>query len=165
VVKSNVLKLAAVVFIGVIAAYFFLQSDEAKIRYQLRLLTELVSKKGEESAVTIAQKARKTGFLFTEDSEYESKRHAYSGKYSRQDISRQTAAARAQFASLTLKLRDITIDFPSGKTARVVLTASVTGETRAGGKMDDTHEIELMLEKIGREWLISHVKVVEVLIR
>lgn len=164
-VKSNYFKLATVVIIGVIAAYFFMQSEETRIKRQLHLLTELVSKDGEEPAITLAQKARKTGFLFTEICEYESRSHAYSGRYTRQDISRQTAAARAQFASLKLKLWDLNIDFPSRKTASVVLTASVTGETKAGGEVNDTHEIELRLEKIGREWLISHVKIVEVLVK
>ncbi|MBE9504337.1 MAG: hypothetical protein IME96_09200 [Proteobacteria bacterium] len=162
-VNSKLVKVALILIIGGIALYFFLQSEEGKIRKELNLLTELISREGEEPALILAQKARRTGLLFTETCDYESKSHSYSGHYTRQEIIRQTAAARSQFSSLKLKLYDLQIEFPTEKTAKVILTASVKGQTKAGEEVNDTHEIELTLKKIEKEWLINYVKVVEVL--
>ena len=164
-VIKRLVQIALLLIISVMAFYFFLQSEEGKIRKQLNLLTELISREGEEPTIMLAQKARKTGLLFTETCEYESKSHSYSGHYTRQDITRQTAAARSQFSSLKLKLYDLQIEFPTEETAKVILTASVKGKTKAGEEVNDTHEIELTLKKIEKEWLISYVKIVEVLVK
>ena len=164
-VKNKVLQVALILILGGITLYFFLQSEEGKIRKQLNHLTELISREGEEPALVLAQKARKTGLLFTEVCKYESQSHSYSGHYTRKEITRQTAAARSQFSSLKLTLYDLNFDFPTERLAKVILTASVKGKTKAGEEVNDTHEIELTLKKIEKEWLINYVKIVEVLVK
>jgi len=151
--------------VAAIAAWHLLQSDEVKVRKQLNLLAELISKEGEESTIMAAQRGHSIGKIFTDPSAYETDAHTYSGSYSRQQIARQALLARAGFTHLRLKLHDISITFTNKIRAGVILTANVAGETKAGDKIDNAHEIELTLSKTEKKWLISRIKVVEVLVR
>lgn len=164
-VRRNKLVFVLVVVAALSAFYIFWQSDEAQIRKQLNSLVELISKDGGESPIIFAQKTRKAGLLFAERCSYEATNKGYSGKYTRQQIGSQAAAVRSQFSNLTLKLYDVSIDVFETKKAVAILTASLKGKTKSSNIVDDAHEIEMIFSKIEGDWLISHIKIVEVLER
>jgi len=47
--------------------------------------------------------------------------------------------------------------------AKATLTAKVTGKSNAGEHIDEAHELESLLKKVGKEWFFSKFETVEVL--
>jgi len=50
-----------------------------------------------------------------------------------------------------------------GRRGRVVATARARGLMRTGEALDETHEVEFLLEKRDKKWFFTHCEVVEVL--
>ena len=162
--KKTVFLFIAIV-LGIVIAYYFFQTEEAKVRKKLYLLSELISKEGEEAALITAQRGHRIIALFNNQCRYETYTNSYSGSYNQQQIARQALAARSRFINLELKLFDISIEFPYKTRANVTLTANITGKTKIGEEIDHSHEIEVILYKVEKKWLISHIKVVEILVK
>jgi len=64
---------------------------------------------------------------------------------------------------MSLKFYDLTVELPEQGTARVVLTASLKGRSMNGESIDETREVQSILNKIDQKWLFSAFEVVEVL--
>ena len=154
---------AVVVIIGVAVIYYFLPSEEKKVRKQFQLLSEGVRKSPEENAFTVLQKMKNIGALFDEHCELKAPSQSLSGSYSRQEISTYAGSARSVFSQLDLKFYDFHIVFLEREVAKVTLTARLTGRSTAGEQVDEIRELECVLKKIEKRWLFSAIEVVEVL--
>jgi hypothetical protein len=154
---------AIVVIIGVTVIYYFLPSEEKKVRKQFHLLSEGVGKSPEENAFTVLQKMKNISALFDEQCELKAPSQSLSGSYSRQEISMYAGSARSVFSKLDLKFYDFHIVFLERGVARVTLTARLTGRSTAGEQVDEIRELECILKKIEKKWLFSEIEVVEVL--
>ena len=163
-VKTKYLLIGAVVIIiGIAVIYYFLPSEEKKVRKQFQLLSERVQKSPEENALSILQKMKNIGALFDEYCELKAPSQSLSGSYSRQEISTYAGSARSVFSQLDLKFYDFHIVFLEREIAKVTLTARLTGRSTAGEQVDEIRELECVLKKIEKRWLFSAIEVVEVL--
>ena len=163
-VKTKYLLIGAVVIIiGIAVIYYFLPSEEKKVRKQFQLLSERVQKSPEENALSILQKMKNIGPLFDEHCELKAPSQSLSGSYSRQEISTYAGSARSVFSQLDLKFYDFHIVFLEREVAKVTLTARLTGRSTAGEQVDEIRELECVLKKIEKRWLFSAIEVVEVL--
>lgn len=153
------------VVVGIMVIITLLPSEEKRVKKQFQLLSEWVSKSPEENALTMLQKMKNIGALFNEHCEMKIQDQSLSGSYTRQEISAYAGSARSYLSQLDLKFYDLRILFPEKETARVDLTARVTGISTAGERVDETRELECVLRKVDRQWLFSQVEVVEVLKR
>jgi hypothetical protein len=163
-VKIRYILLAVlIVTVGIVVVFYFLPSEEKKVRKQCHLLSEGVLKSPEENAFTMLQKMKNIGALFDEHCELKAPSQSLSGSYTRQEISTYAGSARSFFSQLDLKFYDFHIVFPEKEVAKVTLTARLTGRSTAGEQMDETRELECILEKIEKKWLFSAIEVVEVL--
>ena len=152
-----------IVTVGIVAVFYFLPSEEKKVRKQCRLLLEGALKSPKENAFTMLQKMKNIGALFDEHCELKSPSQSLSGSYTRQEISAYAGSARSVFSWLDLKFYDLHIVFPEREIANVTLTARLTGRSAAGEQVDETRELECILKKVEKKWLFSAIEVVEVL--
>jgi len=163
-VKIRYILLAVlIVTVGIVVVFYFLPSEEKKVRKQCHLLSEGVLKSPEENAFTMLQKMKNIGALFYEHCELKAPSQSLSGSYTRQEISTYAGSARSFFSQLDLKFYDVHIVFPEKEVAKVTLTARLTGRSTAGEQVDETRELECILKKIEKKWLFSAIEVVEVL--
>jgi len=163
-VKIRYILLAVlIVTVGIVVVFYFLPSEEKKVRKQCHLLSEGVLKSPEENAFTMLQKMKNIGALFDEHCELKAPSQSLSGSYTRQEISTYAGSARSFFSQLDLKFYDFHIVFPEKEVAKVTLTARLTGRSTAGEQVDETRELECILKKIEKKWLFSAIEVVEVL--
>ncbi len=163
-VKIRYILLAVlIVTVGIVVVFYFLPSEEKKVRKQCHLLSEGVLKSPEENAFTMLQKMKNIGALFDEHCELKAPSQSLSGSYTRQEISTYAGSARSFFSQLDLKFYDFLIVLPEKEVAKVTLTARLTGRSTAGEQVDETRELECILKKIEKKWLFSSIEVVEVL--
>ena len=151
------------ILLALIAGYVFFQSDTKRVKKQFAHLSDLVSKEPNESPFTLARKIQDLGKLFAQSCELIIPIDAISASFGPQEITGYATRGRASFSELTLKFYDLSVEFPEKRTARVRLTASLTGKMGGGDKMDDTREVQCLLKKIGNRWLFTKLEVIEVL--
>jgi len=166
-IKHVIIAGFAVLF-GILAILHFLPSEEKKVRTQFDLLSRYVSKEPGEDLFSMANRVKNIGRLFTENSEFRIEGdplYSFSGNYTREEVSGYALRGRTYFSNLSLKFHDLKIEFPDKATAKVNLTARLTGESTTGEKVDDTREFDCRLKKIEKKWLFSRFEVVEVLRR
>ena len=152
-----------IVGLGFLATRYLFQSDEKRVRNQFDLLSEYVSKDADENAISMANKMQKLSSLFGDSCELQVSVELLSGTYTREEIASYAARARARFSKVSLEFYDPEVTFPEKGVAKVTLTARLTGRTRAGEQMRDTREIECLLKKTDKNWLFTHIAVIEVL--
>jgi len=159
--------LVAVLIIGagVVARFYLFQSEEKKIRKQFDLLSESASKDSDESPFGMAQKLQRIGTLFSEKCEIKTHLEFLSGDFTPEEISGYAARGRTVFSDLYLRFSDLKIEFPEAETARVSLTARLTGRLTSGEKVDESHELESILKRTEKKWLFTSIVMVEVLKR
>ena len=163
-VKKNIIITVLVLLLGAAATHYLFQSEEKRVKKQFRMLSKLVSKDQDEDNFTMARKARDIGALFAENCQIESHTSAFSGRYTRQEISRLAARARLYFSILTVRFHDLGIDFPEKQTARVAVTGQVSGTLKGGDPFnDEALELGCTLRKLDDTWLFTAIEVVEVL--
>lgn len=148
---------------GIGAFHLLFQSEEKRVKKQFRLLSEGVSKEPGENIFTMDQKIKKIGSIFDDSCEIDIPVHSISGRLSRDEITGYAARSRLYFTELHLKFYDFNIAFPQEGEARVQLTARLTGKTATGEAVNEAHEIECLLKKLEKKWVVSQLGVVEVL--
>lgn len=157
------LVIVLMVVVGMVVMITLLPSEEKKVKKQFQLLSERVSKSPGENGVTLLQKIKNIGTMFDEHCEMKIPDQSVSGSYTRQEISTYAGSTRSYLSQLDLKFYDLHILFPENETARVNLTARLTGMSTAGERIDETRELECLLRKIDHQWLFRQIEVIEVL--
>lgn len=170
VIRKKHLFAAGLVLLLAVAAGIFLwyrlrPTDENLIRARFGKLTELVAKSGKEGAIPAAGKAKEAASLFSDKCTFSVNGLDWmSGPFSRKNLSGQIFRSRAMFSSLALSLDDLELDIDSGKgTAKVFLTASLTGTLRDGKTVREVRELESTLAKTDEGWLFENFKVREII--
>ncbi|HUT71515.1 MAG TPA: hypothetical protein VMW89_12660 [Desulfatiglandales bacterium] len=163
-VKKNIVITVLMLMLGVAATHYLFQNEEKRVKKQFRMLSKLVSKDQDEDNFTMARKARDIAVLFADNCQIESHISAFSGRYTRQEISGLAARARFYFSKLTVRFHDLGIDFPEKQTARVAVTGQASGTLKGGDPFnDEVLELGCTLRKLENTWLFTAIEVVEVL--
>lgn len=152
-----------VLIIGVAAAVYLFPSEEKRVKKQFTSLSRWISKDPDEKKLAMAAKMQNIKSVFAKTCQFEGAAAGFSGTYSPDEIARNAIAARSKFSKVSLKFYDLEVDFPKEGTAKVTTTAKLTGSATDGDAVDETHELECILQKIDDVWLIREVEVVEVL--
>jgi hypothetical protein len=151
-----------VIFVIVVVLTFF-PNEEKKVKKQFHLLSKCVLKSPNESSFTLLQKMKEIGSLFDEHCELKVPDQSFSGNYAREEISTYVTNARSHFSQLDLKFYDFHVLFLEERIAKVTLTSRLTGKSTIGEQVDEVHELECILKKIGGKWLFSEIEAIEVL--
>lgn len=162
-VKMRYFVIAAMIVVGIVAVRHFVQTEEKKVRKQFALLSEWVSKEPEESIFTTSSKIQNIASIFADPCGFKVDIISFTGSYTPEEISGFVGRGRFRFINLSLKFYDLDIEFLEHGTAQVLLTATLTGQTKSGEHVDATHELETVLTKPENTWLFSTFEVIEVL--
>jgi len=155
------------------AALLFLllhKSETDRIRARFESLAEQVSKNGAENPLTAAGTAKNIAERFTDPCRMdipESPYGEFSGPFTRKKLRSHVLGARSRFERIHLDLYDMAVFIPEEETARVDLTAHLTGHA-AGDRSGEPplevfQELSCELEKIEGDWYIGKVRTVAVL--
>ena len=156
------------VLIGIMAVFYLLPGEEKKVRKQFDLLSQYVSKEPGEDAFSMANRIQNIRRLFAENCEFKIEGdpfYSFSGNYTREEVAGYALRGRSHFSVLALKFHDLKMEFPDRGTARVQVTARLTGKSAAGENVNEARELMCVLSKIEKRWLFSIIEVVEVLKR
>lgn len=162
-IKNTVIVLLVVLAVGFIAFRFW-PSDERAIRKQLALIEEAGSRDPAEKPVEFLMKSRQIAGLFNDPCELTVEAADYRGVFDRKQIMDRITLVRSSFNRVIVDLYDISIDFPEKQTAAVSLTLRLRSES-GSDTIADVHEVAATLRKIEGTWLVTSVRIVEVLER
>jgi hypothetical protein len=151
------------VILGRWAILTFFPNEEKRVKKQFQLLAEWVSKEPGESIFTLNQKTKDTGNLFDRPCKVIANPISYSGSFTPEEIAHYAIRSRSFFSILNLRFFDFNIELQERETAKVILTAKLTGTLNTGEGVDETRELECVLKKIEDEWLFHQLEVIEVL--
>jgi len=157
-------KLIIVSFIILCAGgYYWYTDEEKKVKKRFAQLEEYIFRQTGEKPLFSAQKTNNIKALFANPSHIQVQRNAMTGDFTPRDISQKAAVGRHQFSKLSLKFYDITIAFPDKQTAKVYVTARLTGTLKSGDDTTDAFELACVLRKTDGRWLFVEIIEVEVL--
>ena len=159
---------ALIILIGILAVFYFLPSDEKKVRKQFDLLSQYVAKEPNEDLLSSANRVRNIGKLFADPCDFKIEGdsfYSFSGKYTREDLAGYALRGRSYFSTLSLKFHDLKVEFPERGTAKVGFTARLSGKSTGGEKVEEAREYLCVLQKIEGKWFFDRFEVVEVLKR
>ena len=155
---------AVLVVVGLLACFYFYPSEEKKIKKQLALLSEYVSKDKGESAFTMALRLDHLGALFANRVEMKAPGYELSGTYTRREIVNLAARAHLSFSQMTLNFHDVSVAISGEGTAKVSATGRLKGMSPERASMEEVQDLEFTFGKDGEgRWLFTAVEVVEVL--
>ena len=140
-------------------------TDENLIRRRFKKLTELTFKSAKEGALPAAARAQETASLFSEKSTFSVDGLDWmAGPFSRKALSGNIFRARAMFSTLKLSLDDLEIDIDSEKrTAKVFLSATLSGTLKDGRTIREVRELESNLAKTDEGWIFENFKLREII--
>lgn len=140
-------------------------TDENLIRARFGELEKLASKAAKEGALPAAGKAKEIARLFSEKSTFSVHGLDWmAGPFTRQALSGNIFRSRAMFSTLKLSLDDLEPEIDSEKgTAKVFLSASLTGTLKDGRTVREIRELESTLSKTGEGWIFENFKIREII--
>lgn len=163
-VKKQYLVAALIVIVlGALTLLLLPQSEEGKVKKQFTLLSKYLSKEPGESPITMAHNLRMLTTFLSETCGLQIPAYSISGNCTAEEITAYAARARAQFSRLSVEFLDLKVRFPEKNTANATLTARATGTSALGESVNEVHELECVLKKTEKKWLLSDVEMVEVL--
>ncbi len=151
---KSVIILGGIVFLGILSYLFLFPSEAKRVRKSFDLLSRTTTKEPGEALITSANRAQNIGRLFDETCEFKLEGdpfYSFSGTYSREEASGYSLRMRAYFSALSLKFHDLRVDFPERGTARVNLTARLTGKSTSGETVEEVRELLCLLKKTGKD--------------
>jgi hypothetical protein len=165
---KHLLVAGLVVLIGILVVFYLFPGEEKKVRRQFDLLSQNVTKERDEDGFSMANRIQNIRRLFAENCGFKIEGdplYSFSGNYTREEVAGYALRGRSHFSVLSLKFHDLTMEFPERGTARVRVTARMTGKSAVGENVDEARELLCVLKKIEKKWLFNVIEVVEVLKR
>jgi hypothetical protein len=163
VISKNTIILGLILIVGIIAFFWFYQSDEAKVKKRFETLAEEVDKKPDEKEITSALKARGISEMCDKKIDIELPSYSISRSFHKRNIPANVLAARERYDDIAVKFYDLNIKFPKDGLANVDLTASVDAKLTSGETANEVHELNCTLKKIDKDWFFSKIEGVRVL--
>ncbi len=162
-VKKSVI--AVIVVAGVLFAYFYFASDEAKIRREFKNISKWASRERNDSKIETAARVNQIRALFDDECRFASETYGFDRTYTRQDISSRTFSMMSQNLETELNFYDLSVDVAGDGTARATATADFIVTRMNGERILDTHEIDCRMIKKEGEWLFKEIVLVQILER
>jgi hypothetical protein len=160
---KNIVIVAVICLAGLIALFWLYESDETKIKKRFETLAEEAAKVSDEKELAAALKAKKISEMCTDPFTVEIPSYSISKTFPKSEIAANILAARAHYASTSVKFYDIAIEFPEEGIANATLTGSVEAKLTSGELINEIHELQCRLEKIEKDWFFARIEGVDVL--
>ncbi len=142
----------------VLVAYLVLRtSEEDRVLDLLEQMRVLAEVRETESAIAQLATARNIGALFAETTRFDltSLGHGVTEITDRNELVRRISSSRGRLVSLEIGVQDLRVRI-EGDRARVELQGQALGAIRGEqGRFLDIHRVEVTLEKIDGDWLVT----------
>jgi len=158
-----ILMAAILIVLTVWTAFSLTQTEEKRVKKTFRLLSDAMMKESGESIFTLDQKIKKIASLVADTCEIKLPAYGLSGKFNRDEMTGYVVRGRIHFSNLHIKFLDFDITFPEADVSKVRLTARVTGRTTPGETVNEAYEIECLLKKMEKRWIVNSIETIEVL--
>jgi len=143
--------------------WYFFPTRTRQVKRRFKAFASSISKDGPEGNLAQLQQAAGAAEFFADPCAFESEYYHLTGSFSSREISGYCFEGRSRMKSLHLRFYDLSIKFPQKDTALVEATVRLTGKTKEGDDVAETHEITCTLKKSEGEWRFTRIKLVEVL--
>jgi len=145
------------------ATLFFSRSEKKRIAKRLDQLAAMVSKGSGETALRMALRVQELPGFFDKPVRLHTQVYHMGGTMSPTEVASEIMRARAMFNTLSLDFHDVDLDITDETTARLRLTARVTGQLSTREGVDEVQELECVLRKVDGKWRFSECRAVAVL--
>jgi ketosteroid isomerase-like protein len=152
--KKAAIAVASISLAGA-AAWWFLRGDgdEEKIKRLFARMEEICDKRSDESPLTIAAKNSDLSNLVADPCSLEVKEALIDGTFRPLEFASRISQGRVMFKELHGKVEDLEIKIATdGNTATAEYSVRVYGETKSGGKFDESRDLRSTLKKVDGEW-------------
>lgn len=153
--------LLVMVIIG--AVIYFFPTDSKRIKKQFKALEQWAAKEGEENQLVLGRKIQKLRGLLADSIQVDAPAYEAGGTYDANEIAQRATLGRSRYSKIALKFYDLEVDVLDDQTAKVIATGRLTGTSAEGEKLSETHEVDCLLQKVEGSWLLTDVKLVDVL--
>lgn len=164
-VKIRYIAAAVLLLLAIWAVIQLFPGEEKRVKKQFHLMAKWVSKEHGEHTVTMAYKTKSMESLFYPKCEVNLPPYSFSGLFTPEELAGYASQGRLYFDDLQLRFYDLAVAFRDRGTVEVNFTAKLTGKTKNGELVDETHELVCLLHKTEKGWLFGKIEVVEVLKR
>ena len=153
----------AVAAIAIGSVYILSPSREARIKKQLAILVDHISKSPGQNQLVTAANAKRIRTVFTATLTLHAPAYDYSRDLAAAEIPALVLTATAPYSELTLSFHDLAFQFPSEGEARVRATARVRGRLSGGEWIEDIQELNCRFLVSDDGWRLAAVEFVDVL--
>lgn len=140
-------------------------SEEKQIRERFNRLSALAFKNGKEGAIPAIRRAGDAASLFSDQSTFQVDGLEWmAGPFTREALSSNIFRSRAMFTQIKLSFDDLELEIdPENKTAKVFLSAVLSGKLKDGRTIREIRELESLLKKTEEGWLFEKFKIREII--
>jgi len=140
------------------------ETDEERIKALFGKMAESCAKKSKESSIVMAMKNSDFSNFVANPCSVTIGEALVDGTFSPMEFAAQLTKGRVMFKSIYGELGDWNIKVASdGKSAVVEYSVRIRGETKQGGKFDESRDLRSELLKIDGKWKISSFEIKQVL--
>ena len=167
-VKNKKIIILTFLLIFVAAAFFVYQyfvkpTPEQQIRNRLsNFLTKATKNSGDKLSTGLLKSQALKGF-FVPKCSFQIGVSSFSGKYTPEQIYANSMRYRALFKRVKFMADDVEVTFISPTRARVDFTGTLSGETQSGKSINNYRNLSCIVDYIDDKWLISEVKIREII--
>ncbi|MGV1098599.1 hypothetical protein ACUUL3_04220 [Thiovibrio sp. JS02] len=164
--KNGKRLLAVIVVVAGTAGWLFHYfSDKEVVKRRLAAIAVELTKEGEETPVQIALKMKPVKDFFAPACEVLVPERNYHERLEPGMAVRYLIMYRARHATLRLTLEEILVTIPAKGRAEVSVLVHVVANQGLPDLLDETHRLELALEKREKTWLLDKAILPEDLVR
>ena len=167
-VKYKKLIILTTLFISVIAAFLIYRhftelTPEQQIKNRLSKFLIKASKNSGDKLSTGLLKSQALKGFFVPKCSFQIGVSSFSGKYTPEQIYANSMRYRTLFKQVKFMADDVEITLISPTRARVDFTGTLAGETKSGKSINNYRNLSCTVELIDNKWLISEVKIREII--
>ena len=159
----RLLGIITLIGLGVWGWFYFFPGPEKVIRSRLNSLAKTVSFKSEDGIIPRGYKAEKAVGFFSPDIDTQFELRGWENFHvtTREELSQLLLIGARQLRSLKVEFLDINVTLGAD---RQTAKANLTAKWSIGGSRDfDVQELNFLLKKVDRTWLIYRVETVKTL--
>jgi hypothetical protein len=138
-------------------------TPEEQIRKRLSDFLAKASKKSGDKLSTGLLKSQALKGFFVPECSFQIGVSSFSGKYTPEQIYANSMRYRTLFKQAKFMADDVEITFISPIRSRVDFTGTLSGETKSGKRIDNYRNLSCIVDFIDNKWLISEVKMREII--
>ncbi len=162
--KIIIVALILTIALGGWLAYYF--SDKEVIKRHLGGLAVELGKDGQETPVQMALKMRHIKNMLTVRCQVTIPERGYGERLEQDLIIRYLIYHRSRYALLSVAFEDMVVDIPTKGQAMVqTMVRLQRKKTNQANAVEETHQVELALNRGDKKWLIEKITMPEALVQ